>query len=349
MGCLSERYMQELQEMIPEVDKFYGKFNWKQLLADLGHSWRAELAGERLLTTPAHYAYVKIAEGCNRSCAYCSIPLITGQYQSRTIEDVETEVRALVKQGVKEFQLIAQDLTYYGKDIYGQYNLAELVERLSDIAGVEWLRLHYAYPVNFPMDLLRVMRERNNVCNYLDIALQHSSNAMLKAMRRNTTREEMTDLLRTIRAEVPNIFLRTTMMVGFPGETEEDFADLIDFVKTQRFERLGAFAYSEEEGTYSAIHYKDTIDETIKQRRLDRLMRVQESIAGEISEAQTGKKMKVIVDREEPGFYIGRTEYDSPEVDPEVLIEKTKNLQTGSFYEATITGAQSFDLLATIY
>ncbi|GHV12005.1 ribosomal protein S12 methylthiotransferase RimO [Bacteroidia bacterium] len=348
MGCLSERYMEDLKKLIPEVDKFYGKFNWKELLADLGNVYHAELATDRLLTTPRHYAYVKIAEGCNRTCAYCTIPLITGKYQSRTIEEIETEVRSLVQSGVKEFQLIAQDLTYYGKDIYGKYNIAELVSRIADIPGVEWLRLHYAYPTHFPMDLLPVMREKANVCNYLDIALQHSSDAILKNMRRNTTREETVKLLQKIREEVPGIHLRTTLMVGFPGETEQDFADLLDFVKEQRFERLGAFTYSEEEGTYAAEHYPDAISEELKQSRLEELMRVQERIATEISEAKIGKTLKVIIDREEADFYIGRTEFDTPEVDLEVLIKKSLSLRIENFYSVLITGTQSYDLLGEI-
>jgi ribosomal protein S12 methylthiotransferase len=345
MGCLSERYREELKELIPEVDKFYGKFNWKELISDLGKSYYQELSNERLLTTPSHYSYLKIAEGCNRTCAYCSIPIITGKYTSKSIETIEQEVKSLVKQGVKEFQLIAQDLTYYGKDIYNQYNLAELVRRISDIAGVEWIRLHYAYPTHFPLDVLPVMREKENVCKYLDIALQHSSDAMLKKMRRNITKKETIQLLHTIREEVPGIHLRTTMMVGYPGETEEDFADLLDFVKEMRFERLGAFPYSEEEGTYSAIHYKDTVAKEIKQQRMDGLMAVQESIAAEISEAKTGQTLKVIIDREDADFYIGRTEYDSPEVDPEVLITKNRKLRTGEFYPVKITGTQLYDLL----
>ena len=348
MGCLSERYLNELEKLIPEVDKFYGKFNWKQLLSDLGKSYYSEFSNERLLSTPPHYAYVKIAEGCNRTCSYCSIPLITGKYQSRQIEEIETEIKQLVRQGIKEIQLIAQDLTYYGKDIYKKYNIAELVEKISDIPGVEWLRLHYAYPMHFPMDLLPVIRERDNICNYLDLALQHSSDSMLKKMRRNITKAETIELLQKIREEVPGIHLRTTMMVGHPGETEEDFEDLIYFIETERFERLGAFAYSEEEGTYSAIHYKDDVEDSVKQQRLDRLMRVQEAIASEINESKVGQTLNVLIDREEQDFYIGRTEYDSPEVDPEVLIDKNKKLTIGSFYPIKIIETQTFDLVGTI-
>jgi len=348
MGCLSERYLKELQQLIPEVDKFYGKFNWKELLADLGKSYYSELSNERTLTTPSHYAYVKIAEGCNRTCAYCSIPLITGKYHSRSIESIESEVKSLVKQGVKEFQLIAQDLTYYGKDIYQKCNLAELVERISDLAGVEWIRLHYAYPTDFPLEVLKVMRERPNVCKYLDIALQHSSDSILKKMRRNITQAETIELLQTIREEVPGIHLRTTMMVGHPGESDKDFKDLINFVTKMRFERLGAFMYSEEEGTYSAIHYRDEVEAEIKQRRMDELMKIQEEITAHINESKIKATLKVMVDREESGFYIGRTEYDSPEVDAEVLITKNKKLQTGEFYSVQITGTQSVDLLGTV-
>lgn len=348
MGCLSERYLKELQELIPEVDKYYGKFNWKEVIADLGKPYYSELNNRRIITTPDHYSYIKIAEGCNRICAYCSIPLITGKYKSRTIEEIEDEIKYLVSKGVKEFQLIAQDLTYYGKDIYKKYNLAELVNRISDIKGVEWIRLHYAYPTHFPLDLLPVIREKENVCKYLDIALQHSSNVMLKKMRRNISREETRDLLKRIREEVPGIHLRTTMMVGFPDETDKDFEDLLDFVRDIRFERLGAFPYSEEEGTYSAINYKDNVSEKVKQERMDELMKVQEQIAFEINESKIEKNIKVIIDREDPDYYIGRTEYDSPEVDPEVLIDKNRELKVGEFYMAGITGTQSFDLLGEI-
>ena len=348
IGCLSERYLNELQKLIPEVDKFYGKFNWKALISDLGKTYYSEYANERIISTPSHYAYLKIAEGCNRSCSYCTIPIITGNYQSRPMEEIETEVRFLVQQGVKEFQLIAQDLTYYGKDIYNRYNIAELTARIADIEGVEWLRLHYAYPALFPLDLLPVIREKKNVCKYLDIALQHSSNAMLKKMRRNITKEETIELLQKIREEVPEIHLRTTMLVGHPDETDEDFADLIQFVENQQFERLGAFAYSEEEGTYAANHYADNVEESVKQQRMDRLMRVQERIASEINETKIGQILKVIIDREETEYYIGRTEYDSPEVDTEVLVEKTEKLKTGEFYQVKITGSLSFDLTGNI-
>ena len=352
MGCLSQRYLKELSIEIPEVDRFYGKFDWKNLITDLGKSYYQELALDRIITTPDHYAYLKIAEGCNRTCSYCSIPIITGKYQSRSIEDIRNEVEKLVSQGVKEFQVIAQDLTYYGLDLYKKFSLPELIENISDVPGVEWIRLHYAYPARFPNDLLRVMRERENVCKYLDIALQHSSDKMLKIMRRNITRSETIELLQRIREEVPGIYLRTTMMVGHPGEAEDDFYDLLSFVKQIRFERMGAFTYSEEEGTYSHKHYKDDIDFDVKQSRLDELMAIQERIAFAVGEDSVGKTLRVIVDREEPDFYIGRTEYDSPEVDPEVLIFKKtlngKSLQPGMFYDVLITDTQSFDLCGKV-
>ena len=348
MGCLSERFLKDLERELPEVDRFYGKFNWKELLNDLGKSFQKDLAFERVLTTPQHYAYLKIAEGCNRTCSYCAIPISTGHYQSVPMEDIEREVRTLVGQGVKEFQVIAQDLTYYGFDLYKRYALPELVERISDIAGVEWIRLHYGYPAHFPHDLLRVMRERNNVCKYMDIALQHISDSMLRKMRRNISKEETYELIRRIREEVPGLHLRTTLMVGHPGETERDFEELVEFVKTVRFERMGAFAYSHEEGTYSYNHYEDDVDPEVKQERLDYLMRVQEGISAEINSSKIGKTLKVIIDREEDDFYIGRTEFDSPEVDPEILISKKQALTLGEFYQVQIKEAQAFDLYGDI-
>ena len=312
MGCLSERFLKDLEKELPEVDRFYGKFNWKELISDLGKSYHQELATERVLTTPRHYAYVKIGEGCNRTCSYCSIPIITGAYQSRPMEEVVDEVRGLVAQGVKEFQMIAQDLTFYGLDRYKRMALPELVERVSDIPGVEWIRLHYGYPSHFPYDLLPVMRERDNVCKYMDIALQHISDPMLKMMRRNITKAETYELLERMRREVPGIHLRTTLMVGHPGETEQDFEELIRFVKDIRFERMGAFAYSHEEGTYAYQHYKDEIPQEVKQDRLDYLMRVQEGISADVNASKVGQTFRVIVDREEEDFYVGRTQYDSP-------------------------------------
>lgn len=348
MGCLSERFLNDLQNELPEVDHFYGKFNWKELISDLGKSYHQELASDRVLTTPKHYAFLKIGEGCNRTCSYCSIPIITGQYQSRPMEELEQEVRLLVAQGVKEFQLIAQDLTYYGLDLYKKMALPELVERISDIPGVEWIRLHYGYPTHFPYDLLRVMRERENVCKYMDIALQHISDPMLKMMRRNITKEATYELLERMRREVPGIHLRTTLMVGHPGETDKDFEELIQFTKDIRFERMGAFAYSHEEGTYAHKHYVDEIPQEVKQERLDYLMRVQEGISASVNASKVGQTFKVIVDREEEDFYVGRTQYDSPEVDPEILITKDRILEPGRFYQVKVEDAQAFDLYGKI-
>lgn len=348
MGCLSERFLKDLEKELPEVDRFYGKFNWKELISDLGKSYHQELATERVLTTPRHYAYVKIGEGCNRTCSYCSIPIITGAYQSRPMDEIVDEVRGLVAQGVKEFQMIAQDLTFYGLDRYKRMALPELVERVSDIPGVEWIRLHYGYPSHFPYDLLPVMRERDNVCKYMDIALQHISDPMLKMMRRNITKAETYELLERMRREVPGIHLRTTLMVGHPGETEQDFEELIRFVKDIRFERMGAFAYSHEEGTYAYQHYKDEIPQELKQDRLDYLMRVQEGISADVNASKVGQTFRVIVDREEEDFYVGRTQYDSPEVDPEILISKDTPLSPGSFYQVKVIDAQAFDLYGKV-
>ena len=348
MGCLSERFLKDLEKELPEVDRFYGKFNWKELISDLGKSYHQELATERVLTTPRHYAYVKIGEGCNRTCSYCSIPIITGAYQSRPMDEIVDEVRGLVAQGVKEFQMIAQDLTFYGLDRYKRMALPELVERVSDIPGVEWIRLHYGYQSHFPYDLLPVMRERDNVCKYMDIALQHSSDPMLKMMRRNITKAETYELLERMRREVPGIHLRTTLMVGHPGETEQDFEELIRFVKDIRFERMGAFAYSHEEGTYAYQHYKDEIPQEVKQDRLDYLMRVQEGISADVNASKVGQTFRVIVDREEEDFYVGRTQYDSPEVDPEILISKDTPLSPGSFYQVKVIDAQAFDLYGKV-
>lgn len=348
MGCLSERFMNDLVQELPEVDHFYGKFNWKELISDLGKVYHEELAHDRVLTTPKHYAYLKIGEGCNRTCSYCSIPLITGAYQSRSMEDLVEEVKLLVGRGVKEFQLIAQDLTYYGLDLYKRMALPELVERISDVKGVEWIRLHYGYPAHFPLDLLRVMRERENVCKYMDIALQHISDNMLKLMRRNITKAQTYELMQRMREEVPGIHLRTTLMVGHPGETEADFEELLEFVRKMRFERMGAFAYSHESGTYAYQHYEDNIPEEIKQERLDILMRAQERISLAANTSKIDKTFKVMLDREEEDFYIGRTEYDSPEVDPEVLISKEQVLKPGNFYQVLIEDAQPFELYGRV-
>ena len=357
MGCLSERYMAELGDEIPQVDKYFGKFDWTNLVSELVQSDTSRLDEcenglgliDRVQTTPQHYAYVKISEGCDRTCAYCAIPIITGRHVSRPMEEIVEEVRLLVSKGVTEIQLIAQDLTYYGVDIYKKQSIAELVERISDVEGLKWVRLHYGYPTHFPMDLLRVMRERDNVCKYLDIALQHVSTNVLKRMRRNITKEETISLLRTIRQEVPGIYLRTTLMVGFPGETEEEFGELVQFVKDIRFERMGAFAYSEEEGTYAAEQYEDDIDDETKQARLGQLMRVQQRIAEEVSAASIGKTMEIVIDREEGNYYVGRTQYDSPEVDPEVLLLKEENnVEIGQYYVVEITAADEFDLYGKV-
>lgn len=354
MGCLSQRYQAELETEIPQVDKYYGKFNFGQLLDDLEESNTDVAASssnswQRHITTPNHYAYLKISEGCNRHCAYCAIPIITGKHVSRPMDEILDEVRTLVAQGVKEFQVIAQELTYYGVDIDGKQHIAELVAKMADIPGVEWIRLHYAYPTHFPMELLDVMREKKNVCKYLDIALQHISDHVLKNMRRETSKKETYDLLNKIREKVPGIALRTTLMVGFPGETEEDFEELLDFVRIARFERMGAFAYSEEEQTYSAKHYEDDIPEEIKEKRLDMLMQLQQDISASIHEEMVGKRYRVIIDKKESGYYIGRTEYSSPEVDPEVLIPcKGKRLTIGNFYDVTITDAVEFDLYGKV-
>ena len=348
MGCLSERYLADLEREIPEVDGWYGKFNYKKLLKDLEGEAFKVCEGYRHITTPSHYTYIKISEGCDRHCAYCAIPLITGKHQSRPMAEILDEVRYLVGQGVKEFNVIAQELTYYGVDIDGKQHIAELIEQMADIKGVEWIRLHYAYPTHFPWALLRVMREKRNVCNYLDIALQHISDNMLSRMKRYVTRQETYELVERLRREVPGIHLRTTLMVGFPGETEADFEELLAFTKWARFERMGAFAYSEEEGTYSEQHYEDDVPEDVKQRRLDKLMRIQQQISAEIEAEKIGTIQRVVIDRLEGDYYIGRTEYCSPEVDPEVLIPvNEKKLTIGEFYKVRITDAEEFDLYAT--
>ena len=348
MGCLSQRYFQELKTELPEVDRFYGKFDWEQIVTDLGGTYRKEAQNDRRLTTPSHYAYLKISEGCNRQCAYCAIPIITGKQKSRSIEEIVAEVEALVAKGVKEFQVIAQELTGYGTDLYGKQMIAELIDRIAQVPGVEWIRLHYAYPANFPMELLQVMKRHDNVCKYLDIALQHISDSQLSAMRRHITRKQTYDLIEAIRREVPGIHLRTTLMVGFPGETEEDFQELLDFVRWAKFERMGAFAYSEEEGTYGAEHYEDNVPEEVKQARLSKLMRLQQQISEEVQQSKVGQTMQVVIDREEGDYFIGRTEYDSPEVDPEVLIKRSllkgDGLQLGQFVQVRIESADEFDL-----
>lgn len=356
MGCLSERYLHDLEEELPEVDRFYGKFDWTRLVSDLSldlqlkeqKTFREELSNERRITTPSHYAYIKISEGCDRRCAYCAIPLITGKHTSRPVEDIEDEVRKLVARGVKEFQIIAQELTYYGLDLYKKRCIAELIDRLASIEGVEWIRLHYAYPTDFPMELLPVMRKHQNVCRYLDIALQHISDHMLDRMHRHITSAETRELITRLREEVPGIEIRTTLMVGFPGETDEDFDELVEFVKWARFDRMGAFAYSEEDGTYGAEHYEDDVPQEVKEARLSKLMRIQQRISSDVQEAKIGQTMRVIIDRIEGDYYVGRTEFDSPEVDPEVLIlTANAELEIGQFYDVNIDSADDFDLYAT--
>lgn len=362
MGCLSERYLADLEAEIPEVDGWYGKFNYRQLIADLAEMDHGDSPDDlrtavitetvpmihRHITTPRHYAYLKISEGCDRNCAYCAIPLITGRHQSRPMQEILDEVRHLVAEGTKEFQVIAQELTYYGVDIDGKQHIAELIEQMADIPGVEWIRLHYAYPAHFPWDLLRVMRKKQNVCKYLDIALQHVSDNMLQRMQRHVSKQETYELIERMRREVPGIHIRTTLMVGFPGETDEDFEELKAFVKWARFERMGAFAYSEEEGTYSEQHYEDDVPEDVKQQRLDKIMRIQQNISSEIEAEKVGQTLKVIIDRKEGDYYIGRTEFCSPEVDPEVLIPaKERKLTLGEFYDVLITDSEEFDLYGT--
>ena len=358
MGCLSQRYREELPTEIPEVDKWFGKFDYMGIVNEVKGE-RLEVKGkdyERSLTTPKHYAYLKIAEGCNRYCSYCAIPLITGKFTSRPMEEILEEVRWLVGEGVKEFNVIAQDLSSYGLDIYGGHRLAELVDEMAQIEGVEWIRLHYTYPTDFPYDLLPVMAKHKNVCKYMDIALQHCSDNMLKKMHRHITRVEQDAVIRRIRAEVPGICIRTTLLVGHPGETEEDFNELCEWVKEMKFERLGAFAYSEEEGTFAAKHYTDDIPQEEKERRVDTIMAIQQSISSELLSQMVGTEQRVVIDREEEEYYIGRTQYDSPEVDCEVLIEKgarsqeqgAKTLKTGEFYNVTIIKSEDFDLYATL-
>ena len=350
MGCLSQRYREELPTEIPEVDKWFGKFDYLGIVDELKGE-RLKVEGEeyeRTLTTPKHYAYLKIAEGCNRYCSYCAIPLITGRFTSRTMEDILNEVRWLVSEGVREFNVIAQDLSSYGLDLYGEHRLAQLVDEMAKIEGVEWIRLHYAYPTDFPYDILPVMAKYPNVCKYMDIALQHCSSNVLGKMRRHITCEEQNALIERIRKEVPGICIRTTLLVGHPGETEEDFNELCDWVKKMRFDRMGAFAYSEEEGTFAARHYSDDIPQEEKERRVDTLMALQQSISSEILSQMVGTKQRIVIDREEQEYYVGRTQYDSPEVDCEVLIDKAEKLQIGEFYVVNIIKSEDFDLYAKL-
>ena len=350
MGCLAERFLAELQNEpeLAEVDHFYGKFSWKQILADLGKAYNDDIANERVLTTPKHYAYIKISEGCNRFCAFCAIPLITGRHTSVPMPDIISEVKSLVSQGVKEFNIIAQDLSSYGVDLYGEMRLPQLIESLAQIPGVEWIRLHYAYPAQFPYEILPVMARHSNVCRYLDVALQHIADPVLTNMRRHITRSQTLQFIERVRREVPGIHLRTTLMVGFPGEGENEFEELKAFVEEARFERMGAFAYSQEEGTYAAEHFADDIPAEVKQSRLDEIMELQEQISLDVNEAKVGSTMRVIIDSEDEEYYVGRTEFDSPEVDPEVLIAKTQPLTIGEFYDATITEALPYELIAEV-
>jgi len=355
MGCLSQRYKSELEQEIPQVDKYYGKFDYKGLLNDIAETYPVAdnnyntVTVEKKRKSSSHYCYIKISEGCDRQCAYCAIPIITGKHKSRSIDDILKEVKERVAEGVTEFQIIAQELTYYGLDLYGERKIPELIEKIAHIEGVKWIRLHYAYPNQFPMDLLRVMRENPNVCKYLDVALQHVSTSVLSRMRRNTTKDETIEFINKLRKEVPGITLRTTLMVGFPGETDEEFQELIDFVKWARFERMGAFAYSEEERTYGAERYKDDVPQEIKQARLDKLMRVQQNISAELQADMIGKEILVVIDRKEGEWYVGRSQYSSPEIDPEVLLPvNEKKLIRGHYYNVKITGAEEFDLYATV-
>lgn len=351
MGCLSQRYLEDLKKEIPEVDLWYGKFDWTKLISDLPDNIKLPekpKLWERRLTTPSHTAYLKISEGCNRFCAFCAIPSITGRHTSRPIEEILDEVRSLVSQGVKEFNVIAQDLSAYGTDLYGKQKLAELVEQISEIPGVEWIRLHYAYPADFPIDLLEVMAKRPNVCKYLDIALQHISDKVLTNMRRHITKEETLELLGKIREKVPGIKIRTTLMTGFPGEGEEEFLELVDFVKTQRFDRMGAFTYCEEDDTFAAKHLNDNIPQEIKQRRLDMIMDIQQQISEELNEDMVGTIQRVLIDRVEGTTAYGRTQFDSPEVDPEVIIRNNLSCIPGDFVNVKITEAYPFELIGEV-
>ena len=348
MGCLSERYRDDLLAEIPEIDRIYGKFDWVNIVSDIIKRNPATMPYDRVITTPTHYTYLKIAEGCNRFCAFCAIPLITGRYKSRPIEEILEEVRMLVGKGVKEFNVIAQDLSFYGLDIYKRLALPELIDRMAEIDGVKWIRLHYAYPSEFPYEILDVMARHSNVCNYLDIALQRINNDVLKNMRRHITKEETLALIRTIREKVPGIHIRTTLMVGFPGETEEAFNELKEFVREAKFERMGAFAYCEEDDTYAAKNFSDSIPQEVKESRLEEIMTIQEDVALESNQSKIGKTMTVVIDREEPDYFVGRTEFDSPEVDPEVLIDKDDRLTVGNFYDVEITDALPFELMARL-
>jgi len=347
-GCLSERYKEELEKEINIVDNYFGVYNLKELVENIGTHYKDELIGERYITTPKHYAYLKISEGCDRTCSFCAIPLIKGKHKSRKIEDILTEAEFLVSNGVKELILIAQDLSYYGLDLYKEFKLAELIENLADIKGVKWIRLHYTFPAKFPKNVIEVIKSKSNICKYLDIPVQHISDSMLKKMRRGITKEQTYDLIRFFRQEIPELALRTTLLVGHPGETDEDFNELVEFVKWAKFERLGVFTYSEEENTYSAENFKDDIPFSIKQSRMDEIMEVQREISNELNNNKIGQEYKVIIDRKESEYYVGRTEFDSPEVDNEVLIYTDKNLRKGNFYQVKVTGADDFDIIAEL-
>lgn len=344
MGCLSERYQRDLETEIPEVDKYFGKFDMKAMVDELKVTYQPEYIYERKITTPSHFAYLKISEGCNRSCSFCAIPKMTGRHKSRTIESLVKEACYLAKKGVKELLIIAQDLSYYGIDIYGKNRLADLITEVSKVDGIEWIRLHYLYPTKFPMDILPVMRENPKVCKYLDMPLQHISNSVLKNMLRHVTREETEALIQKIKEEVPGVIIRTTMLVGFPGETEADFEELKDFVQTMKFERLGVFPYSEEDGTYAAQKFADNVPAEVKQARADEIMEIQQHVSAELNRQKIGEVFKVIIDRKEDDFFVGRTQFDSPEVDGEVLVTSEIDLPKGTLVDVVITASEDYDL-----
>lgn len=348
MGCLSERYRKELEQEIPEVDRYFGKFDLKAMVDELKVTFKPEYIYERKITTPSHYAYLKVAEGCNRSCAFCAIPMMTGSHKSRTVESLVQEAKYLARKGVKEILLISQELSSYGIDLYGRNFLPELIARISEIEGIEWIRLHYLYPTKFPYEILPVMRDNHKVCRYLDMPLQHISNPVLKNMMRHVTREEIEALISHIKQEVLGVILRTTMLVGFPGETQADFEELKQFIAGAKFERLGVFTYSHEENTYAAKKFRDDIPQKIKQARADEIMELQQQISGDLNRQKIGNVYRVIIDRKEDGYYVGRTEYDSPEVDGEVLVSSSGELRKGEFCNVKITGAEDYDLFGEV-
>lgn len=344
MGCLSERYQNDLEKELPEVDKYFGKFDMKAMVDELKVTYHPEYIYERKITTPSHFAYLKISEGCNRSCSFCAIPKMTGRHKSRSIDSLVKEARYLAKKGVKELLLIAQDLSYYGIDLYGKGQLAELITQISEVDGIEWIRLHYLYPTKFPMEILPIMRENPKVCKYLDMPLQHIANPVLKNMLRHVTREETETLLTKIKEEVPGVVIRTTMLVGFPGETEEDFEELKEFIQETKFERLGVFPYSKEDGTYAGDKFKDDLSDEEKQDRADELMEIQQYISAELNQQKIGQEFDVIIDRKESDYFVGRTEFDSPEVDGEVFVTTDNELKIGTIIKVKITGAEDYDL-----